>query len=246
MHPSTIIWLLVVGGILLLSSLVLRVASGGKYEVKPAQPLTLGEDVHLVETARKGGLAELPRQVASRTEALAFTLGSGRYTGPAIRQYFEALSGSLQTVVLNNPDGTLFGVYDAAKLNGYLRIAGESRARSRRFQADCADAHGATRQRQLAGGRRVAPLHRHRATRQDHRQPDLGNQREAGVPIAPPPLLTSPRGPPRPRRREAGPAAAPPVRRRGGAATPGGAAGARDCRSRSDSAARGRRCGPQA
>jgi CBS domain-containing protein len=83
--------------------------------------------VQVVELASKGGMQELQRLIERRIEALEFKFGHGGYYGPAIKTYFEALSGSssLRVVVVDKPDGTLFGMYDAADLIGYLRVAGE-------------------------------------------------------------------------------------------------------------------------
>jgi CBS domain-containing protein len=65
--------------------------------------------------------------IQRKVEALEFRLGHGGYYAPAIKTYFEALSGSsyLRAVVIDLPDGKLFGIYHAADLIGYLRVAGE-------------------------------------------------------------------------------------------------------------------------
>src|SRR5205814_7124613 len=83
--------------------------------------------VQAVEMASKGGLDELQRLIKRRTEALEFELGYSGYYGPAIKTYFDALFGSsyLRTVVVNSPDGALFGIFKAADLIGYLRVMGE-------------------------------------------------------------------------------------------------------------------------
>ena len=83
----------------------------------------VGDAVDVIETAAKGGVDEIPRLIQEKTEALAFRLGMGGYYGPAIKQYFDALSGSsyLQYVVINDGDGALFGMYDAANLVAFLR-----------------------------------------------------------------------------------------------------------------------------
>jgi CBS domain-containing protein len=95
-------------------------------QVGPA-PAPVQDVVQGVEMASKGGLNELQRLLPRNIEALEFKLGAGGYYAPAIKTYLEALSGSahLRAVVVNLPDGTLFGMYNAAVLIGYLRVAGD-------------------------------------------------------------------------------------------------------------------------
>ncbi|WP_187672609.1 hypothetical protein [Zestomonas carbonaria] len=99
-----------------------------KDQVQSSPQLTVEDAVQVVQMAGKGGLGELRVLIERRIEALEFRLGQGNYYGPAIRTYFEALSGSsyLRVVVLNRPDGKLFGIFDAANLIAYLRVAGDS------------------------------------------------------------------------------------------------------------------------
>lgn len=178
MATSTIFLLLLAGIVLVAGSILLRVFSDGKYEIKtidlvfliipllvmalatgklkgidmfgvkadlselwanaaqskikdqvaPAQQLTVQDAVQVVEMAGKGGIQELRVLIDRKIEALEFRLGHGGYYGPAIKTYFEALSGSsyLRVVVVNQPDGKLFGMYNAANLIGYLRVAGDA------------------------------------------------------------------------------------------------------------------------
>ena len=88
---------------------------------------TVQDAIQVMEIAGKGGVSELPRLIKRKTEALEFKLGQGGYYGPAIKTYFDALSGSsyLRVVVVDKPDGKLFGMYNAADLIGYLRAAAE-------------------------------------------------------------------------------------------------------------------------
>jgi CBS domain-containing protein len=177
MEPSKIVALLGLGVLLVLGSLLLRVLTGGKHEIKtidlvflivpllvvaiatgkikgldlfgvkadlsalwtqaatarieaqvaPAAAVSVQDAVQVVEMASKGGASELQRLIGRRIEALAFRLGHGGYYGPAIRTYFEALSGSsyLEVIVVEQPDGRLFGLYNAADLIGYLKVTGE-------------------------------------------------------------------------------------------------------------------------
>ena len=176
MNRSMIIVLVVLGILLVIGSLLLRVRSGGKYEVKTtdlvflvvplllvalatgklkgldlfgvkadlsalwaeaadtkiesraeAATATVQDVVHIVELASKGGMNELQRLIERKVEALEFKLGHGGYYGPAIKKYFEALSGSshLRVIVVVEPGGALFGIYYAPDLISYLRVSGD-------------------------------------------------------------------------------------------------------------------------
>ncbi|MGH8355458.1 MAG: hypothetical protein ACRERY_18325 [Pseudomonas sp.] len=176
MSPPIILALLALGVALVAGSILLRVFSAGKYEVKtgdlvflviplvvvalatgklkgvdifgvkadlselwaaaaqtkiekqiaPTAPLTVQDAVQVMEMASKGGLRDLRPLLERKIEALEFRLGHGGYYGPAIATYFDALSGSayLRVIVVNQADGRLFGLYNAANLIGYLRVAG--------------------------------------------------------------------------------------------------------------------------
>lgn len=178
MSTSTILALLALGVALVVGSILLRVFSAGKYEIKtgdlvflviplvlvalatgklkgvdifgvkadlselwsaaaqtqiakqvaPTAQLTVQDALQVVEMASKGGMRDLRPLLERKIEALEFRVGHGGYYGPAIRAYFDALSGSsyLRVIVVNQADGRLFGIYDAANLIGYLRVAGES------------------------------------------------------------------------------------------------------------------------
>ncbi len=177
MKPSTVIIMLALGGALVLGSLLLRVLSGGKYEIKtidlvflvipllvmalatgrlkgidlfgvkadlselwaaaaqtkiegqvaPEGSATIQDAMQMLGMGSKGGSQELRQLIERKIQALEFKLGHGGYYGPAIKNYFDALSGSssLRVVVVNKPDGRLFGMYNAADLLGYLRVAGD-------------------------------------------------------------------------------------------------------------------------
>jgi hypothetical protein len=92
----------------------------------PVSPVD--DAIEMVETAEKRGVAEIPRLIEQRTQALAFRLGAGGYVSAAIRRYFDDLYGSsyLRYVVVNHQDGSLFGIYQAADLIAYLRTLGET------------------------------------------------------------------------------------------------------------------------
>ncbi|HYZ26003.1 MAG TPA: hypothetical protein VE597_03790 [Geminicoccaceae bacterium] len=178
MDSRQITLLLVIGVGLLIVSLMLRVFTEGKYEIKTIDlvfiilPLlfvgvatgklrgldlfgvkadlselwakaadtqieqqvstvpvsAVNDAIEMVETAEKRGVNEIPRLIEQRTQALAFRLGAGGYYWAAIKKYFDDLYGSsyLRYVVVNHPDGSLFGIYDAADLIAYLRTLGEA------------------------------------------------------------------------------------------------------------------------
>lgn len=91
----------------------------------PVSPV--GDAIEMVETAEKRGVNQIPKLIEQRTQALAFRLGAGGYYWGAIKKYFDDLYGSsyLRYVVVNHPDGSLFGIYAAADLIAYLRTLGE-------------------------------------------------------------------------------------------------------------------------
>ncbi len=175
METSIIVVLLAAGFVLLVASVLIRVFSSGKYEIKTIdlvfivlpllvvglatgrlqgldlfgvkadfsrlfaeaangeikdqvgqQQVSSVDDVtHFIQAPGKGGLDQIPALIEQKTEAISFRLGMGGYVAYAIQQYFEKLFGSsyLKFIVIENADGTLFGVYPAADLIGYLRAA---------------------------------------------------------------------------------------------------------------------------
>jgi CBS domain-containing protein len=175
MDTWIIITLLVIGLALLIGSVLMRVLSSGKYEVKTIDlvfivvplllvglatgrlqgldlfgvkadlstlfadaanreikdqvgqpPVSSVDDVtHFIEAPGKGGLGEIPRLIENKTEAISFRLGAGGYVPWMIKEYFEKLYGTsyLKFIVIENPDGTLFGVFTAADLIAYMRAA---------------------------------------------------------------------------------------------------------------------------
>lgn len=85
------------------------------------------EVVNMLEMAAKGGVRDIPRLIANKTQALVFRLGHGGYYGPAIQQYFDALYASsyLQYLVVLDESGKLFGIYRALDLAVAFRTRGE-------------------------------------------------------------------------------------------------------------------------
>jgi len=89
---------------------------------KPIQNQVAPLPVAPVEVAAKGPLSDIPALVARGIAALEFQLGFGGYVGDIIREYFAALTASptFKYIVITNPDGTLFGIMDAHRLNAAL------------------------------------------------------------------------------------------------------------------------------
>lgn len=90
--------------------------------------LSIEDVVQTVEGGAKGDVAQIPRLIKSKTEALEFRLGHGGYWGPAIQKYFESLDAYafLRYAIIHYQDGTLFGVFEAKDLLRYFRGQGES------------------------------------------------------------------------------------------------------------------------
>ena len=80
--------------------------------------------VERVRVDLKRGVEEIPKLIRHRTEALIFKLGYGSYYGPAIEEYLRRLTASpfLKYVVIQNTDGTFFGLLDARELNAFLNV----------------------------------------------------------------------------------------------------------------------------
>lgn len=70
----------------------------------------------------KLGAGEIPRLIEKRTEGLLFRLGSGGYYGPVIQEYLNQLLQYpyLRYIILENSDGTFFGMADARELGRLL------------------------------------------------------------------------------------------------------------------------------
>lgn len=71
-----------------------------------------------IAAAPKRGIEMIPQLIERKTQALTFQMGHGGYYGPAIEEYFTRLSRYpyLQYVIINNRDGTLYGLADARQL----------------------------------------------------------------------------------------------------------------------------------
>jgi len=71
-----------------------------------------------VESVRvdvKGGVGEIPDLIRKKSQALSFRMGHGGYWGPAIDEHLRVLTQNpfLRYIVINNADGSFFGMTDA-------------------------------------------------------------------------------------------------------------------------------------
>ncbi len=76
-----------------------------------------------VRMMSKGGPDVIPQMINSKSQGLSFAIGQGGYVGPAIANYLDQLTQYpfLRYVVLNNPDGTFFGIADARQIEEIVR-----------------------------------------------------------------------------------------------------------------------------
>jgi hypothetical protein len=136
-----VVWLLATGRITKLAVPGLEVetaaqaiqeAAQGSIEtqVTTVEEAGLGDAVDVIDRARKGDVDLIPEIDARGTKALAFQLGQGNYDADVIREYLDVLvgRGQLRYLVLNEPDGELFGVYDATKVYPYFTFQLERQA----------------------------------------------------------------------------------------------------------------------
>lgn len=75
--------------------------------------------VETINTQSKAGTGIIPDLLARKIPALSFKLGTGGYYyGPAINEYFQALTQSpnFKYIIINNADNTFFGMADAQQL----------------------------------------------------------------------------------------------------------------------------------
>ena len=83
--------------------------------------------VETIHTETKEGVEKIPALLERHTQALSFSFGMGHhYYGPAIHRYFDALtkSPSFKYVVINNEDGSFFGMGDAQQMGALFNVFG--------------------------------------------------------------------------------------------------------------------------
>lgn len=70
----------------------------------------------------KGAVSTIPQLLEKKTEGLSVRLGYGGYTGPAIQEYLAKLTAQpyLKYIIIENNDGTFFGMADARQLYAML------------------------------------------------------------------------------------------------------------------------------
>ncbi len=92
-------------------------------QVAYSSPTPINDVVEMVERGSKEGVEHIPELIECKAEALEFFLGAGGYWGPAIKKYFESLTAAsyLKYVVINNTDGSLFGMFKSDPLFAYFR-----------------------------------------------------------------------------------------------------------------------------
>jgi len=74
--------------------------------------------VQSVQIDPKVGTGGIPELIKKKSQALSFQLGHGGYWGPAIEEYLKVLTQYpfLRYIVINNSDGTFFGMADARQV----------------------------------------------------------------------------------------------------------------------------------
>lgn len=87
--------------------------------------LTLATVSEPVRTMSKGGPEVIPQMIDTKSQALSFTIGQGGYAGPAIADYLDQLTQYpfLRYIVMNNPDGSFFGIADARQIADIIRAS---------------------------------------------------------------------------------------------------------------------------
>ena len=84
----------------------------------------------------KGAVSTIPQVLEKKTEGLLIRLGYGGYTGAAIQEYLGRLTAQpyLKYIIIENNDGTFFGMADARQLyamlsNPYAQVKADELAR---------------------------------------------------------------------------------------------------------------------
>lgn len=71
-----------------------------------------------VSTMSKAGPEIIPQMISTKSQGLTFSLGQGGYAGGAIADYLQQLTQYpfLHYIVMDNSDGTFFGIADARQV----------------------------------------------------------------------------------------------------------------------------------
>ena len=91
-------------------------------EIKSQIAPLIGLSPRKITMKSKGAVSKIPDLIASKTEGLKFHLGYEGYDGRAIRDYLVALVKYpyLKYLILENEDGTFFGLADARALKSLI------------------------------------------------------------------------------------------------------------------------------
>lgn len=78
--------------------------------------------VEPIEASPKGSIGQIDHLIALKSRALSFQLGYGGYVGFAIGDYLKRLTARpfLQYLVINNQDGSFFGMADARQTERFI------------------------------------------------------------------------------------------------------------------------------
>ena len=122
------LWLFLTGKIQELGfgdiKIVAAIKDASKAPVGPqVSQLTVDTVSEPVRVVSKGGPEVVPQMINTKSQALAFTIGHGGYVGMAIADYLEQLTKHpfLRYLVINNPDGSFFGIADARQVADIIR-----------------------------------------------------------------------------------------------------------------------------
>lgn len=104
--------------------IVAAIKMAAKAPVGPeVSKLTIDAVREPVRMMSKAGPDVIPQMIGAKSQALSFVIGQGGYAGQAIADYLDQLTQYpfLRYVVLNNPDGTFYGICDARQIEEIVR-----------------------------------------------------------------------------------------------------------------------------
>lgn len=119
-----VLWLFITGKIQEFTLGELKIVAAVSAASKsPVAPQVTRLPVEVIRVDPKRGVEQIPALIRNRTQALSFVLGSGVYDGRVVVEYLRALTqqGGLRYIVLNNSDGSLFGMADAQQTAAILQ-----------------------------------------------------------------------------------------------------------------------------